>query len=56
MYKNSREKTAKQLLSSQKTANLPPTYKNTQNILPNIKSTTTTKTTEPKLPKRNIST
>ena len=42
MYKNSREKTAKQPLSSQKITNLLPTYKNTQNVLPTIKSTNTT--------------
>ena len=56
MYKNSREKTAKQPLSSQKTTNLPPAYKTTQSVFPTIKSTNPIKANQPNVPKRITST
>ena len=56
MYKNSREKTAKQPLSSQKTVNLQSANKITQGVFPTIKNTNPVKTNQPNVSKRITST
>ena len=53
MYNKSKEKTTQQSLLSQKTVNLPPAYKTTQNVFPSIK--TVAKTAQPPIPKRIVS-
>jgi len=53
MYNKSKDKVAQQPISSQKTFNLPPTNKTTNNVLPSIKSTV--KTVQPPAPKRIVS-